>query len=115
MNSRENLERNLSTSAVLFNYQELRNISLLPLDLKRVSLLPPNSLTQPSSPVRISLIDAFSDSSGGWVLLKNVHLVPQWLVSLEKRLHCTLPAACSLFPLNDSSRSQSFIPVVYDL
>eukprot|EP01137_Pigoraptor_chileana_P018668 Opistho-2@78536 len=25
--------------------------------------------------------------SGEWVLLRNVHLAPQWLVSLEKRLH----------------------------
>jgi len=26
-------------------------------------------------------------SKGGWVLLKNVHLAPQWLQQLEKRLH----------------------------
>lgn len=25
--------------------------------------------------------------SGRWVLLKNVHLAPQWLVQLEKKLH----------------------------
>ncbi|MCP6508595.1 hypothetical protein NL478_27915, partial [Klebsiella pneumoniae] len=24
---------------------------------------------------------------GRWVLLKNVHLAPQWLVQLEKKLH----------------------------
>lgn len=26
-------------------------------------------------------------TQGGWLLLKNVHLVPQWLVQLEKKLH----------------------------
>lgn len=29
--------------------------------------------------------------SGHWVLLKNVHLAPQWLVQLEKRLHNLVP------------------------
>jgi len=28
-----------------------------------------------------------SSKSGRWVLLKNVHLAPQWLVQLEKKLH----------------------------
>ncbi len=28
-----------------------------------------------------------SSKSGRWVLLKNVHLAPSWLVSLEKKLH----------------------------
>ncbi len=28
-----------------------------------------------------------SVKSGRWVLLKNVHLAPSWLVSLEKKLH----------------------------
>lgn len=28
-----------------------------------------------------------SAKSGRWVLLKNVHLAPSWLVSLEKKLH----------------------------
>lgn len=33
-----------------------------------------------------------------WVLLKNVHLAPQWLVSLEKKLHSLTPhAAFRLF------------------
>ena len=26
-----------------------------------------------------------------WVLLKNVHLAPQWLVTLEKKLHTLTP------------------------
>ncbi|KAI9173154.1 dynein heavy chain [Blastocladiella emersonii ATCC 22665] len=35
---------------------------------------------------------------GGWVLLKNVHLAPQWLSQLEKRLHSLRPhAAFRLF------------------
>merc|ERR1712137_1022033 len=29
--------------------------------------------------------------SGGWVLLKNIHLAPQWLTKLEKRLHSLNP------------------------
>ena len=29
--------------------------------------------------------------SGRWVLLKNVHLAPQWLVQLEKKLHSLTP------------------------
>ncbi|KAK7504322.1 hypothetical protein BaRGS_00004626, partial [Batillaria attramentaria] len=32
-----------------------------------------------------------SSKSGRWVLLKNVHLAPQWLVSLEKKLHNLAP------------------------
>lgn len=33
-----------------------------------------------------------------WVLLKNVHLAPQWLVQLEKKLHSLQPhAAFRLF------------------
>ena len=28
---------------------------------------------------------------GGWLLLRNVHLAPSWLVSLEKRLHAARP------------------------
>ncbi|KAI9220479.1 dynein heavy chain 1, cytosolic [Blastocladiella britannica] len=36
---------------------------------------------------------AISDAvqRGGWVLLKNVHLAPQWLSQLEKRLHSLRP------------------------
>ena len=30
---------------------------------------------------------ASSSKTGGWTLLKNVHLAPQWLAQLEKRLH----------------------------
>ncbi len=29
--------------------------------------------------------------SGKWVMLKNVHLAPQWLVQLEKKLHAQTP------------------------
>ena len=32
-----------------------------------------------------------SSKSGRWVLLKNVHLAPQWLVQLEKKLHNLAP------------------------
>merc|ERR1712137_340872 len=31
--------------------------------------------------------------SGGWVLLKNIHLAPQWLSKLEKKLHSLNPNA----------------------
>ena len=31
--------------------------------------------------------------SGRWVMLKNVHLAPQWLVQLEKKLHSLQPHA----------------------
>ncbi|KAF5301350.1 hypothetical protein FQA39_LY10748 [Lamprigera yunnana] len=31
--------------------------------------------------------------SGRWVLLKNVHLAPQWLIQLEKKLHSLQPHA----------------------
>jgi dynein heavy chain 1 len=38
--------------------------------------------------------------SGGWVLLRNVHLAPQWLQQLEKRLHSMgLPSKGSTFRL----------------
>ncbi|XP_053373809.1 cytoplasmic dynein 1 heavy chain 1-like isoform X4 [Mercenaria mercenaria] len=32
-----------------------------------------------------------SSKSGRWVMLKNVHLAPQWLVQLEKKLHNLTP------------------------
>ena len=32
-----------------------------------------------------------SSKSGRWVMLKNVHLAPNWLVSLEKKLHSLTP------------------------
>uniref|UniRef100_A0A915HKX7 Dynein heavy chain, cytoplasmic n=1 Tax=Romanomermis culicivorax TaxID=13658 RepID=A0A915HKX7_ROMCU len=32
-----------------------------------------------------------SAKSGRWVMLKNVHLAPQWLVQLEKKLHSLAP------------------------
>lgn len=31
--------------------------------------------------------------TGRWVLLKNVHLAPQWLIQLEKKLHSLQPHA----------------------
>ncbi|XP_065684969.1 cytoplasmic dynein 1 heavy chain 1 isoform X1 [Hydra vulgaris] len=50
--------------------------------------------------IAIGSAEGFSDAekainasikSGKWVLLKNVHLATQWLVSLEKRLHSLQP------------------------
>ena len=32
-----------------------------------------------------------SSKSGRWVMLKNVHLAPTWLVQLEKKLHNLTP------------------------
>lgn len=34
---------------------------------------------------------AAAAKSGTWVLLKNIHLAPQWLVQLEKKLHNLSP------------------------
>jgi dynein heavy chain 1 len=34
-----------------------------------------------------------ASKSGRWVMLKNVHLAPQWLVQLEKKLHSLSPHA----------------------
>jgi dynein heavy chain 1 len=34
-----------------------------------------------------------ASKTGRWVLLKNVHLAPQWLVQLEKKLHSLSPNA----------------------
>ena len=34
-----------------------------------------------------------ASKAGRWVLLKNVHLAPQWLVQLEKKLHSLTPHA----------------------
>jgi dynein heavy chain 1 len=34
---------------------------------------------------------ASAAKSGRWVLLKNVHLAPQWLVQLEKKIHSLTP------------------------
>ena len=34
-----------------------------------------------------------ASKTGRWVLLKNVHLAPQWLVQLEKKLHSITPHA----------------------
>jgi dynein heavy chain 1 len=34
-----------------------------------------------------------ASKSGRWVQLKNVHLAPQWLVQLEKKLHSITPHA----------------------
>ena len=34
-----------------------------------------------------------ASKTGRWVLLKNVHLAPQWLVQLEKKLHSITPNA----------------------
>ncbi len=31
--------------------------------------------------------------SGRWVMLKNVHLAPQWLMQLEKKVHSLTPHA----------------------
>ncbi|XP_078590507.1 cytoplasmic dynein 1 heavy chain 1-like isoform X1 [Branchiostoma floridae x Branchiostoma japonicum] len=52
------------------------------------------------TPIAIGSAEGFSladkaintaTKSGRWVLLKNVHLAPQWLVQLEKKLHSLTP------------------------
>eukprot|EP01105_Mastigella_eilhardi_P022506 TRINITY_DN553_c0_g1_i1.p1 TRINITY_DN553_c0_g1~~TRINITY_DN553_c0_g1_i1.p1 ORF type:complete len:4613 (+),score=1400.71 TRINITY_DN553_c0_g1_i1:1522-13839(+) len=32
-----------------------------------------------------------ASKTGGWVLLKNIHLAPQWLLQMEKKLHSLTP------------------------
>ncbi|KAK3755600.1 hypothetical protein QZH41_017589, partial [Actinostola sp. cb2023] len=57
---------------------------------------------QACSSIAIGSAEGFSDAekainfavkSGRWVLLKNVHLAPSWLVTLEKKLHTLSPHA----------------------
>ncbi|XP_050421392.1 dynein heavy chain, cytoplasmic isoform X3 [Adelges cooleyi] len=56
--------------------------------------------SQPLSSVAIGSAEGFRQATdainsavrlGRWVLLKNVHLAPQWLVQLEKKLHSLQP------------------------
>ncbi|XP_067011460.2 dynein heavy chain, cytoplasmic isoform X2 [Anabrus simplex] len=64
-------------------------------------------LGKPLASIAIGSAEGFSQAdrainlavkSGRWVLLKNVHLAPQWLVQLEKKLHSLQPhAAFRLF------------------
>lgn len=57
-------------------------------------------LKMPLASIAIGSAEGFSQAekainvavkSGRWVLLKNVHLAPQWLVQLEKKLHSIQP------------------------
>uniref|UniRef100_A0A146KZ76 Dynein heavy chain, cytoplasmic n=1 Tax=Lygus hesperus TaxID=30085 RepID=A0A146KZ76_LYGHE len=57
-------------------------------------------LGKPIASIAIGSVEGFSQAdsvintavrSGRWVLLKNVHLAPQWLVQLEKKLHSLQP------------------------
>ncbi|KAL1512644.1 hypothetical protein ABEB36_002203 [Hypothenemus hampei] len=59
-------------------------------------------LNKPISSIAIGSAEGFNQAdrainmackSGRWVLLKNVHLAPQWLVQLEKKLHSLQPHA----------------------
>lgn len=59
-------------------------------------------LGKPCASIAIGSAEGFSQAerainmavkSGRWVLLKNVHLAPQWLVQLEKKLHSLQPHA----------------------
>ena len=53
------------------------------------------------SPEAFDLVDTAirnAAKSGNWVLLKNVHLAPQWLVELEKKIyHMSLDKSFRLF------------------
>nr|CAD7423028.1 unnamed protein product [Timema monikensis] len=64
-------------------------------------------LSKPIASIAIGSAEGFNQAdrainlavkSGRWVMLKNVHLAPQWLVQLEKKLHSLQPhAAFRLF------------------
>ena len=46
--------------------------------------------------------------TGRWVLLKNVHLAPSWLVTLEKKLHTITAHANFRLALSISGRVVPF-------
>lgn len=59
-------------------------------------------LNKPITSIAIGSAEGFSQAdkainsatkSGRWVMLKNVHLAPQWLVQLEKKIHSLTPHA----------------------
>lgn len=59
-------------------------------------------LSKPLASIAIGSAEGFNQAdrainmavkAGRWVLLKNVHLAPQWLVQLEKKLHSLQPHA----------------------
>ncbi|XP_066142886.1 dynein heavy chain, cytoplasmic isoform X6 [Euwallacea fornicatus] len=59
-------------------------------------------LNKPISSIAIGSAEGFNQAdrainmackTGRWVILKNVHLAPQWLVQLEKKLHSLQPHA----------------------
>ncbi|XP_050295050.1 dynein heavy chain, cytoplasmic isoform X2 [Anthonomus grandis grandis] len=59
-------------------------------------------LNKPISSIAIGSAEGFNQAdrainmackTGRWVMLKNVHLAPQWLVQLEKKLHSLQPHA----------------------
>merc|ERR1719163_647773 len=48
---------------------------------------------------------------GGWVVLQNVHLMPNWLIELEKRIAANAPDANPDFRLFITSDPSNTIPV----
>merc|ERR1712159_465390 len=48
---------------------------------------------------------------GGWVILQNVHLMPRWLIELEKRIERNAPEAHPDFRLFLTSDPSNTIPV----
>ena len=67
---------------------ESQNIIVMPFLIIDLSL-PPSGSAEGFSLAEKAISSA--SKAGCWVLLKNVHLVPQWLVQLEKKFHSLTP------------------------
>lgn len=55
-----------------------------------------------------------ASKQGNWVLLKNVHLAPQWLKELEKKLHSLRPHESFRLFLSTEIHPKVFL-VIYSL
>ena len=68
---------------------ESHNIIVMPFLIIIVDLSLPSGSAEGFSLAEKAISSA--SKAGRWVLLKNVHLAPQWLVQLEKKFHSLTP------------------------